>query len=742
MFGSDLTNGRAGGLLRAARPIVGLAAVTVVSCQCATARTAPTPFPPAARLEAPSVIASSQTGPVLETVAAGGIDATSKNATPSTSPTAEQADEPTVRIPWTQTAREIGSATAWAFGRFVRSGHWAGRSAVTFDHDSSRNDTGLGSFAMARRSIRGQASIRNAGLTFGPRLLVGNVGLDLMVGQEAYRVGTSMTPGTGRVAGYDVGMTALPERAVSIGFFATRTETVAPRLFGTARDQRTARRGAVVQMRTPGMHSTLNWSVSSTESRARADETVSREGEHLQSLEYSGSGVSTRQPFSIRYRHERRTDLVVPSLSFPLESATVQYGFVIDQLKERNVTSAISVHRRGGTLERQTTVADVRFNYRLSPSLGTRTAYRLDRVEAATLERSGQRLDMQMQHRLYDSLVTTASVRGSIDELRTGRRDGYGGGALLDYRKRLPAGGRLSTRLARTYDVTVNRFSEREDVVLDESHTARFGAPIRLRTARVVPGSIVVSDATTPLLFQEGVDYRVDIVGDFAEIGILPGGRIQDGRVLSIDYRILVSPFTSTLTTQPALDVSVDYGWIAPYVRLQRVGRTLLDGLDDGTVFNQVSRSAGVRGRWEPRNVRLLVNADHRSERAKNLTFESLQFGQVVSVAFGPARVLNVNVSEVVTRFRVPDRRESLGSGSVDFGWQATPILSFQATGVVRVRRDSFGTNEDYYQTSFEARWQRRTFEMFTSAGWNWGQRAERPFSGLRVAIGMSRSFF
>ncbi len=317
----------------------------------------------------------------------------------------------------------------------------------------------------------------------------------------------------------------------------------------------------------------------------------------------------------------------------------------------------------------------------------------------------------------------------------------YGGSLAVDYRKALVAGGRLSARVGRTFDRAANRFSERENAILDEVHTARFGAPIRLRVARAMPGSVVLSDAARSTIFQESFDYTIEVIGDFAEISIVPGGRIQDGRAVTVDYRVVVSPFTSILTTQPVFDLSVDYGWINPYLRLQRVGRTLLKGIDDGSVFGQTTRSAGLRLRGSLWNLRVTLNGDHRTEHARNLSFDALQFGQTVSYAFGPARALNVNLSQVLTRFHLPGRRESLGSGSVDFGWQATPILSIQAAGVARRRRDSFGTDEDFYQASIEARWRRSKFEMSASAGRNWGQRIGRAFGGFRGTVGLTRSF-
>ena len=643
---------------------------------------------------------------------------------------------------WMRTAGQVAAASGWAMGKLIRSGRWGGRADMAFDRDSSDSEVGDGTFGVVRSALRGGASLRNPELILGPRLLVGNVGLDFSLSRDALRVGGLASPGTGRVAGYDVGLTALPDRAFSIGLFAARNQNVLPTIFGTARDQRTERRGALVRLRAPILDSTINWTEESFESEARTQRSVYRDGENRRIFAYTGTGSSVRQTLALDYRRERRTDLVFPALSFPLQTTKLRYGFALDEeVSGRSLVSTIGLTRRGGDLRRDHLRAETRLDYQLSPALDTRSAFRLERVDASTIERDSRNVDFQLQHRLYESLVTTVALRGTLEEFQSGSRDLYGGRLLFDYRKKLIAGGRLSARLARTYDREANRFGEGEDVVLDEVHTARFGAPIRLQVARVIPGGVVVTDAARSTIFQEGFDYTVEFIGDFAEIGIVPEGRIQDGRTVIVDYRVRVSPFTSTLTTQPLLDLSVDYGWINPYLHLQRVSRTLLSGRDDGSVFDRTSRTAGVRLRWSLRKLRIALDGTRRTENARNLSFESLQFGQVVSYSFGPGRGLSVDLVETVTDFRIPDRRESLGSARVDFRWQATPVMSLQAVGLARRRRDSLGFDEDFYQAGVDGRWQRVNLELFTSISRNWGERAQQSFDGLRVSVGATRSF-
>jgi hypothetical protein len=643
---------------------------------------------------------------------------------------------------WVRRAGETTLLGGWALGQFIRSGRWGGETAMTFDRDSRTNSAAQDTFEVARNTLRGEVSLRNSTLVLGPRLLVGNVGLNLAAGRDAFTVGSQSSPGTGRVVGYDFSTTVMPDRGASVRFFAARNRNVFPRLFGTAREQSTSRRGGVVRLRGPFIDSTITWTALSFEAQARTDQSVRRDGEDRTLFSYTGTRRTARQTLALEHRREARTDLVFPDLSFGLHTTKIRHGLVLDgEMGGRNLVTTFGLNRRGGGLSREHLRAETRLDFRLLPSLDTRTAYRVERVDAAAIGRESQRVDLRLRHRLYESLVTTLGVKGATEDLTSGSRDLYGGSLLFEYSKKLVAGGRLSATIGRTYDRENNRFGQSEDVIIGEAHQARLGAPFRLFEPRVTPGSPVLSDASQSVIFQEGFDYTIEFIGEFAEISVLPGGRIADGQTVLVDYRVSVSPFSSTVTSQPLFNVTVDYGWISPYFRLQSINRDLLSGFDDGFVSDRQTRTVGVRLRGSRSGYGITLRNERRTEESRNLSFTSLRFGQVVSYAFRSGRALTVTLDEVFTDFRVPDRQESRGSARVDYRWQVTPILSISAIVAARIRRDSAVFDEDFYQAGIDAHWKRRVLDLITSIGRDWGERGGRQFSGLRVSVRAGRSF-
>ena len=641
--------------------------------------------------------------------------------------------------------RKTGAALAvagWATAQFFRSGKWGGETGLLFESDSRGNEVDDGAFAVARRTLQGNVALRNPSLVFGPRALIGNVGANFQLGRDQFTVNGERSPGTGKVAGYDIGFTATPDRAYSAGVFAARTRIIFPPLFGTARERWQTRRGALARLRGPFLESTAEWTLLSFQSTARTGNDVRKDAEDRRLFSYVGSRRSARQTLTIEHRRERRTDLVFPDLSFPLELSAVRHSVLLDpNTSGRILVTSLGFNRRGGTQRRDYFRGESRLDYRLTRALDTRSSYRAYAVDATGLRDQRHNVESRLQHRLYQSLVTTIAARAGLDHLETGDRAARGLTVAFDYRKKLPMGGRVMALVSRQYDREENRFGQAEDVVTGEQHEARFGASFRLIHPRVNPTTIVVSDAAEGTLFREGFDYVVAPFGEFVEIRILTGGRITDGMALLVDYRVTVPPDTSSVTTQPLMDLSVDYNWINPYLRLGSVNRRLTRGVDDGSFFDSRTRAAGLRIRWSHGRVRGSFRNERRVEEARTLSYRMLQFGQLVACSLGRGSVLSVDLEEILTDFRVPARRETRGSGRAGLTWPITPVLSLEAIGVVRARRDSIGFDESFNQVGLEARWERQPLNLNVSLGREWGRRANDAFSGNRVTVQATRAF-
>lgn len=146
-----------------------------------------------------------------------------------------------------------------------------------------------------------------------------------------------------------------------------------------------------------------------------------------------------------------------------------------------------------------------------------------------------------IEHRLFKSLTSTGHLeyyKTLHTEYTEAIKDGNVG---FEYRKKIPFGTlQLSYRYRQRRE---RRQSETiYSTILDEAHVLDDTKIELLDVPFVNRGSIVVTDETQTLIFQENFDYILVPRGNFIEIRRMPGGRIADGETVYVDYRANRNP--------------------------------------------------------------------------------------------------------------------------------------------------------------------------------------------------------
>ncbi|NOY06866.1 MAG: hypothetical protein GXO82_09595 [Chlorobi bacterium] len=146
-----------------------------------------------------------------------------------------------------------------------------------------------------------------------------------------------------------------------------------------------------------------------------------------------------------------------------------------------------------------------------------------------------------IEHRLFQSLTSSGHLeyyKTFHTEYTETIKDGNAG---FEYRKKIPFGAlqlsyRYRQRRERRQSETV--FS----TILDEAHVLDDTKIELLEVPFVNRGSVVVTDETQTLVFQENFDYILIQRGNFIEIRRMPGGRIATGETVYVDYKANRNP--------------------------------------------------------------------------------------------------------------------------------------------------------------------------------------------------------
>ncbi len=254
------------------------------------------------------------------------------------------------------------------------------------------------------------------------------------------------------------------------------------------------------------------------------DSRISLTGKDLNSL------VATRELFNRDY-----TGFAYMSTTIDNINLSNRFPFTIWQ--PSLFSSNIWFYRQRGfnMLDRFNVLENMELGLRKNLFMTGRYQYTFTR-QTAFYEYNQHHLNWQLRHKLYASLRTRLSLNYFASNFPTYRDRIPFGGIHFNYRKRIPTG-----YLSMEYEYTLRR-DKRTGFpstirIIDEQITLRDDQTTVLENPFVVPGSVVVTDETGTIVYQENFDYVLIPRGDYLEIQRIPGGQIPNGATVLVDYK-------------------------------------------------------------------------------------------------------------------------------------------------------------------------------------------------------------
>jgi len=204
-----------------------------------------------------------------------------------------------------------------------------------------------------------------------------------------------------------------------------------------------------------------------------------------------------------------------------------------------------------------------------SDTLQTLYKFQFNRERFAGLDIETQRADFQLVHQVYSNLTTTVDAFALYEDVENDiNTTQYGASVDWQYNRKNRFG-HFYANLALAYDTEDVSGDNGRRVILDEAHTFQDPLAVFLRNRRVIPFTIVVTDAGNRRIYQLGVDYLVFRRGNVTRISRIRTGRIADRDTIFVDY-LFKTPSNGSLDTVRAdfsLEQRFDNG-LTPYYRL------------------------------------------------------------------------------------------------------------------------------------------------------------------------------
>lgn len=310
--------------------------------------------------------------------------------------------------------------------------------------------------------------------------------------------------------------------------------------------------------------------------------------------------IDERQGDTFHDSYERHDVNTVHTLAFGEEG------------RPHDLRSSIEYYDQGGLNSQEQIRWDELLTMRHTDRLETRYSTLFQDRSVGESDQRQMRGEASIKHRLFESLVSTAGV--GVQRLETTGNftsDEYFVNGQLDYTKKVPHG-RIDAALGGSYNMQQNSDRGSTVRIVDETYTYTDGFPIIIARRNIVPSSVVVTPLAGFPVYQEGLDYRLDVFPDHAEIRGIVGGAFVNGQQIRVSYDIGPEPGNDidTRTLNFSIRYSVLDGWLkgaAIYSTYRAVRQDIsavdpslfaLDNLDDVLVGLEYRRG-DFEGRYE-----------------------------------------------------------------------------------------------------------------------------------------------
>ncbi len=239
---------------------------------------------------------------------------------------------------------------------------------------------------------------------------------------------------------------------------------------------------------------------------------------------------------NINYEDFSRSYAGGSSVRNQITSINLRNNIGFDRRQESAFTSYLWHYRQAGDDPLNRLQANETIRFKLPENFRTTGQYQYSDYTAGNLESTQHDALIRLEHQLFLSLASRVHY-GYQDIRQTAFNEylnSYGLG--FDYRKKIP-GGVLNLHYTFRNRNENHRAGSSVLSVLDEEINLRDGDVTLLSAPFIDPLSIRVTDQTGTIIYQENIDYLLVLRGDYIEIQRLPGGQIDEGTTVYVDYR-------------------------------------------------------------------------------------------------------------------------------------------------------------------------------------------------------------
>jgi hypothetical protein len=551
-----------------------------------------------------------------------------------------------------------------------------------------------------------RAGLTTRGYFYDPGLIYFILGGEFGWVQDQSDVDGMSRSGDGDLYGYNLHASFLRDRPYSLDAFALRTTTTLSRDFAGTSRTTSELFGATGHLRDLPVPLTIDVRQEEVDQRFTLSPFVSRSDERRRIARLSGAREWQTQTLDLAYEFNRREDLVNGRASFDLQQADVRHRLYFGRDLQDSLFSSVRVLDVQGNFDTRSILANESLRLFHGHGLSSQYSYLfadLDVSSGTTRTHTGS---ATLTHQLYQSLTTNVGAQGSTSSLTDGSISSYGPFFDVAYRKLIPWDGTVTAGTGVTYLLQDQDVPGGIVSAFQERHAFSDATPFFLDSTGVALDTIVVTDTTATILFDEGSDYVVREIGNRVQIERNPLGRIPAAATVLVSYDFEVPPKLRYSNLSTHYDLALDFPWAGVFYSRSHVDATVLEGENVGDFIEDVRDDRAGFELRVPANRRLTASARQAYEdyRSARLTYTSYELNQLVSYAVTERIILSLTGGESFFDFSEPSRTTDVYVARMIATWRPLAGILVEGFAGIHARNDSLATDTRFIEGGLRSR--------------------------------------
>jgi hypothetical protein len=518
---------------------------------------------------------------------------------------------------------------------------------------------------------------------------------------------------TGTLYEWDFRGTFQPNGQTPLSLYSRREQGWIFRDFGPALQTTTTDTGAALDIRSH--NAPTRFGVSHLESEQSGLEDIDDFTYVRDAFDWHTTYLATaNQTWNWDYNFSRVSQEGVIEQKFDTHDARLGHEVVFGANGRHSLNSTVNYYQQSGDADLQRFRWDERLRLRHTDDFRTKYDYTFEHDDIGGINRTRHRAAAGFTHDLFDSLTTTGNAGVQYTSAEDAENREIFAGINWLYKKQVPLG-LFSADLGLAWSKQDAEASTVVTQVIDQPAAFSDSQPIVIVGTNVNPNTLVITDPSGLILYQEGLDYTVQQFADRVEIDRIIGGRIANAGAVLLDYQLTPLPAATTTSNSFATGVRYDFeqGPLKGLTLFGRYARSNQDiETDQPTAFAPNEFTDIVYG-LQYRFWNVTLGAEHQDHDSTINPFEADRLFARYSQRVRQDTLLGLNAAYTSIDYFEPINQVDLTTASAQLVYNFTRKLTASMTLLYRYEDDRDRGVTTGFEEQFELRWRHRQTQVY-----------------------------